>query len=341
MGSSYPAGGSIATSPLFIVGVWRSGTSLLYALLNQHSKIALLYEGDLPLLWPLFWPKPAGNWLAKWDFWNQAMTRHRMDSILIPDDFQDLQNACELTYRQYANAKGASIWGEKSPTFHDHLPYLAKLFPAARFIIIWRSPLGICSSMSRAARTSLWNARRGVQHRALMGCEQLQYGCNWLRIHGHHLHELSYDELTANPEASLRAICDFLDISYETQMILLGDADRAPIYEGEHHMLVKNTSIAKPKDYSDALDPVFKRKIQRYIGVWRKEYGADWPPVCHSPVVNCADPSFRERNWDRLRYAILRSSDLFVRMCLRIVPIGVWRHYRDVKERRFRTSKSR
>jgi hypothetical protein len=33
------------TGPLFVLGMWRSGTSLLYALLNQHPQIALMYEG--------------------------------------------------------------------------------------------------------------------------------------------------------------------------------------------------------------------------------------------------------------------------------------------------------
>ena len=42
------------SGPLFVIGMWRSGTSLLYSLLNQHPQIALLYEGDLPLLRPLF-----------------------------------------------------------------------------------------------------------------------------------------------------------------------------------------------------------------------------------------------------------------------------------------------
>jgi len=31
-------------NPVFVVGVFRSGTSLLYSLLNQHPEIGLMYE---------------------------------------------------------------------------------------------------------------------------------------------------------------------------------------------------------------------------------------------------------------------------------------------------------
>jgi hypothetical protein len=35
------------SNPVFVVGVFRSGTSLLYALLNQHPRVALMYECDV------------------------------------------------------------------------------------------------------------------------------------------------------------------------------------------------------------------------------------------------------------------------------------------------------
>ena len=58
----------LSDGPLFVVGMFRSGTSLLYALLNQHPQIALLYEDDLAHLPSLFWfPTKTSRWLAKWE----------------------------------------------------------------------------------------------------------------------------------------------------------------------------------------------------------------------------------------------------------------------------------
>ena len=57
------------SGPLFVVGMWRSGTSLLYTLLNKHPEIGLMYEADLPLLPGLF--RNSGgkqDWLERWEF---------------------------------------------------------------------------------------------------------------------------------------------------------------------------------------------------------------------------------------------------------------------------------
>src|ERR1700687_691376 len=89
---------SVATDafrgPLFVVGMWRSGTSLLYALLNQHPRIGLMYESDLPLLSSLFvLPRKSSSWIPKVDSWNGALTRHKIDSAAIPENTFGLPNA--------------------------------------------------------------------------------------------------------------------------------------------------------------------------------------------------------------------------------------------------------
>src|ERR1700728_4104760 len=76
--------------PLFVVGMFRSGTSLLYALLNQHPQIALMYEGDLVHLPSLFWlPTNTRQWLARWEFWNGSLSRHKVDLSEIPEGISD------------------------------------------------------------------------------------------------------------------------------------------------------------------------------------------------------------------------------------------------------------
>src|SRR6266478_1433812 len=97
----------MSAGPLFVVGMWRSGTSLLYALLNQHPQIGLMYESDLPLLSSLFLLRRRSSWwLNKVDSWNGALTRHKIEPALIPENISDLPGAFSAVAQQYARKKG-------------------------------------------------------------------------------------------------------------------------------------------------------------------------------------------------------------------------------------------
>lgn len=99
---------------LFVTGVFRSGTSLLYACLNQHPDIALLYEAELQshdLPKRLFL---HDNWLENANAWGKFLFRHGFPpypreasaTFCCPEDF----------YNHYAARKSAIYGGETSPT---------------------------------------------------------------------------------------------------------------------------------------------------------------------------------------------------------------------------------
>ena len=153
---------AMSAGPLFVVGMWRSGTSLLYALLNQHSQIGLMYESDMLTLSSLFWlPRKSSWWLNKVDSWNGALTRHQIDPAAIPENISDLPGAFRAVAQQYAGKKGATVWGCKSPSYYDCMTDLASWYPEAKFIVIWRDPADVCRSIVRAAEKAAWFAASG------------------------------------------------------------------------------------------------------------------------------------------------------------------------------------
>lgn len=325
--------GTMSPSPVFVVGMWRSGTSLLYALLNQHPRIGLMYESDLPLLSSLFvLPRKSSYWIPKVDSWNGALTRHKIDGAGIPENVTGLPNAFRAVAQQYARKKGATIWGCKSPNYYDCMNQLADWFPDAKFIVIWRDPADVCRSIVRAAQKSPWFARPGMDLRALLGCHRMKQEADQLVLRGAAIHQLQYDDLVREPAAALTAICNFIGIPFDPRMTSLEGADRSAIYNGDHHSMVKSAAIVSNRERPEVLSPELKNKVERYILFWRKQYDGKWPVnAAVSDGIKAA--SWSERVRDRIRHSWLRSCDLMVPVLYSLVPIPAWQKYRQVKSR--------
>ena len=323
----------MSSGPVFVVGMWRSGTSLLYALLNQHSQIGLMYESDMLVLSPLFFiPRKSAWWLNKVDSWNGALSRHKIDPDAIDPDIRDLPNAFRAVAEQYAQQKGATIWGCKSPTYYDCMNQLADYYPQAKFIVIWRDPADVLRSIVRAAEKSPWFARPGIDLRALLGYRRMKQEADQLQRRGAAVYQLHYDDLVHDPAAVLSSICDFIGISFEPRMTSLEGADRSAVYHGEHHTGVKSSSIVSQRERPEVLSSPLKAKIERYVVYWRKQSGGAWPMKAEV-TAGTAAASFSERLSDRFRHRALRVRDLVVPYAYAFIPTKIWQKYRHVKFR--------
>ena len=190
--SQRPKPEEMSAGPVFVVGMWRSGTSLLYALLNQHPQIGLMYESDcLRCRRCSVLPRKSSWWLNKVDSWNGALTRHKIDSSAIQENITDLPGAFRAVAQQYAGKKGATVWGCKSPSYYDCMTELAGWFPQAKFIVIWRDPADVCRSIVRAAEKSSWFARPGTDLRALLGYRRMKKEADELVQRGAAIHQIA------------------------------------------------------------------------------------------------------------------------------------------------------
>jgi hypothetical protein len=317
--------------PLFVVGMWRSGTSLLYALLNQHPQIALMYEGDLPLMAPLFLGGRAkSDWRERWEFWNTALSRHQIVRENLSGEALTLPTAMELAYRQYA---GEAIWGCKSPNYYDCMTRLARWFPTARFIVIYRNPADICRSIVRAGRKASWFSRSGMPLRALLGYGRMKKETDSLVNSGARVHVLQYEQLVRDPESVLRAICRFLRIEFDPRMASLASAERSAIYESDHHAMVKGKEIRASVSREEVLSSALRKKIQRYIHLWREQSGGMWPEECESVGSEVHNPSWPERGFDSLLYRCYRLFDNMTAFIFCFAPLPLLRLYREMKNR--------
>jgi len=319
---------------LFVVGMWRSGTSLMYALLNKHPQIALLYEGDLLLLRPLFWKSlESSEWTERWEFWNNALSRHGMQPLRLCGSGDGLHSAAQRAYEEYAAARSAIVCGEKSPNYYDRMQDLSRMFPEAKFLIVWRDPAGVCESVIRAAKSEeSWFTRRGMVLRALLGCRVLKRERDRLVKNGVAVCEVQYEKLVSDPAGVMMGVCEFLNLPFSPQVASLEGADRSAIYTAEHHARVRGGEISRA-NRNEILPGALKQKIGRYIRLWRRQSGGDWPAWSAAAESSENEPGIGERVWDSVAYRVLRQWDEFIVRLYCLAPLALLARFREMKLR--------
>jgi len=337
-----PAGGQpdghvppIFVPPIFVTGMWRCGSTLVYLLLNQHPDIRLLYESDLPVLWPMFRvPWGRKTWVEKWDYWNASISRHDLDPARLTSPVASLGEAFEMAGREYAAQLGKTRWGCKSPSYYDRLADLAREFPGARFVVVWRDPEEICRSVLKAAGRSgvsgLWFARPGTIHKSVLASRVLRKEVKKLQRMGAFVHQIHYRDLVSDTANTMQGVCEFLEVPFDPAVTALNSEDRSAVFLGPHHTLARGSDIVASKGRHDPLPPKLASKLERYSALWKAEDGNSLL-ARHFPETGARKPNLWERATDRLLFMALRTWDLAPRMVFSVLPLSAWRTYRRLK----------
>jgi Sulfotransferase family len=316
-------------APVFVVGPFRSGTSLLYALLNQHPKIALMYECDV-------WDFPdilsgwrfRRDWRTRLEFYGRAFSRHR---LVFGDSFRGLENVRtpEDLYRTFAENKDALLFGEKSPFYCNRLCQLAKKHPDCSFILIWRDPVEVYRSVEEAGYQSRFFRRPGILNRLIFYQEQMIHEAARLRQTGNRVHHITYPDLVDHTEESCRRICQFLNIEFDEKMLDLEGADLSAVHRSPPHEYLRRGKIARRKSSNNGANPRAVQKLQRFHHRWNR--------LTHQLLGHAkspqsgSEPSLPEFLYHRLAGSFLCFTDSAKRALFEFLPLPWLRTYRQVK----------
>jgi hypothetical protein len=317
-----------ATTTLFVVGVFRSGTSLLYALLNQHPEISLMYECDV-------WNFPRSfsalrfrsDWRERLEFYTNVLSRHHLGA---KDDVRGLENinTPEDLYRAFGENRDARFIGEKSPFYCDRLRQLAENHPEACFILIWRDPVEIYSSIVDAARNSSYFRRPGMLMRLIHYQEEMIYGAAELVRLGHRVHHVRYPDLIDCTEKTCRGICDFLGIEFDERMTNLAGADLSAIFRAPHFEYLRLGKIGR-RQAEHQLDSRIVEKLRRFHNRWNR-LRHELLDLQNEEAVG-PEPETFERLYHGLIGRLLCGMDGAVRVVFEFLPLPWLRTYRQAK----------
>ena len=233
------------TSPrmVFVVGVGRSGTSLLQAMLNAHPDIC--FPPETAFL-RRFLGKPILENCFKRGGVEAVMALLKADERVGRLGLGEPQTRA-IVESADRNAFGRSVYlellkayarhrnktrflGDKDPRCIEHIPLIQKLFPAAFLIHILRDPRDVLASKKKAA----WSRDRSSYYHLFANKVQFAMGRKQgPRLLGNRYLEVRYEDLIQDPEKALTSICRMLDTPFSSQMLAFSESGKTLVSERE------------------------------------------------------------------------------------------------------------
>ena len=198
---------------VFILGVGRSGTSLLQSMLDSHSEIAFLPETQFFRKYVI--GKEDSNWRDS-VLNDQKLQKTTIDiSELLKA--QNARSAYSELLESYLNSQGKMIVGDKDPRLLDYTDVLKEEFSKAKVVHIIRDPRDVVLSRTKAE----WSKKWPIWLHAATYASQMKLGKKNASFHfGVNYTEVYYEDLIEDPEYSLKLICDHLGVKFEKSMLV-------------------------------------------------------------------------------------------------------------------------
>ena len=259
--------------PVYVGGLERSGTSLIYALLASHPGLAMTRRTNL---WTHFYGQ-YGDLSDDENFERcfDMMMRYRrlvvldLDADRLRADFlageRTYGRLFDLLERQCAEQLEKPRWGDKSLNTERYADAIFEAFPAARIIHMVRDPRDrYASSKTR------WKRRRGgmgagvaewLDSVALADRNRARYPDGYM--------VLRYEFLASEPEAAVREVCGFIGEEYAPEMLEMRGAEKFreqgsnSSYGSREAGVISTDSIGR---YRDVLAPSDVAFVERVAG---------------------------------------------------------------------------
>jgi hypothetical protein len=260
----------------FVVGVTRSGTTLLRLMLDSHPQLAVPPETHFALdVIAAFKQGPVSP-----ERFVEIVTTHRRWPDFGLDDGVLRARVCEVRplaagpalrafYRYYADEAGKPRWGDKTPGYLRKMATIEKALPEARFVHLIRDGRDVAVSI-----TGLHFGPRSVPEAAHRWAKRIRVAREQGARVSHYM-ELRYEDLIRDPEQALRRICDFVELDWAPAM--LDYHDRAPdrLQEITRDLRRSREGEVIPAEQRVGIHALASRPPQSHpVGRWRTEMSA-------------------------------------------------------------------
>jgi hypothetical protein len=274
-------------NPIFVVGVDRSGTTLLNMMLDAHPDLFITYE-----------QRTIINFYEKLSYYGDLSVEEnsiRLINDILNDDNVKLNfptatlanfnvkecnsfaNIIKSLYKLVLINNDKLMWGDKDPIYTEHIETLNEIFPDAKFIHLVRDGRDVALSLM----TKTWGPN--TFSNAIMYWEKTVHITRRLlkMLDCAQSIELKYEDLVTSPEENLQHLCSFLQLEYNEKMLnsysakaLENNQIKARI-SGVHKNILDRPNVSQTYKWKKSLSPVDQAIAWEYASDELKYFGYD------------------------------------------------------------------
>lgn len=228
-------------APIFVLGMPRSGTTLVEQILAAYDEV-----------------KPCGE---QQDFQHLAASLQNYPDNLgvLPADWAHGQGERILS-KMLADAPTAKYATNKSPGNYAYIGLIAWIFPQARIIYCRRDPRDIGLSSFEQNFHSGLSFTYDLEAFAFAYLQQERIMQHWMNVSPLDMHIVDYEKLVGDQETQARAMVEFCDLNWMPECLDTGAVKRpietASVWQARQP--ISKTSVGKWKRYERQLQPMIK-----------------------------------------------------------------------------------
>ncbi len=246
-----PIAAASTPRPIFIVGMPRSGTSLVEQILSSHPDV--YGGGELPEMISIM------N-----EFVAAAKTRDDATRLIAANG---AASADRFLKALPAEARRAAAVTDKHPLNFWSIGLIRAIFPDARIINLVRPPVDVCLSILRVRFFNEYAFANEIDAVAHYYSAYERMTAHWRGLFPGGVYDADYEKLVVDPEGETRALLSYCALPWSASCLAFHQTKRNVITHSAAQVRepINTRAIERRRDYGDALKPLEKALERRGV----------------------------------------------------------------------------